>query len=176
MSDIAKPKTLDDATVLLSSVARINAAIAKIEARRRAARGKVDAAADRLLMPLVTERDALTKAIEPWWKKAAASLLKGKRKSIEIGGCVIGSRTASERLEFSHGDDAAALTAVMGSDLKAKATVVVRVLDKVGIKTLLGGKTAAATALRALGFKIGGGEEVFFIKPADNPEAKVSAQ
>jgi hypothetical protein len=172
---VTKPKSLDDATALIARVADIDGAIAAVEARRRRAIAKAGGAADAIVAPLIADRAALVAVIEPWFLKNKGTLLKGKRKSVELGGCSIGTRTEAKALEFAHGDDKAALAAVLDAKLNG-ATRLVRLLDKVAIKGFVEGKSKVGVALRGLGFKVGGGGEVFSIKRVDSAEAKVSAQ
>lgn len=176
MTRIARPRTIEQATELLARYAANAAQIGALDANRQAAIAATDAVADALVAPLAEEQTKIEALLAPWWAEHKAALTKGKRKSVDLGGCNIGTRTASEKVEFAHGDDKAALAAVLASPHKGKATALKRVLDKVVIAKLLGGTSAAAVALRALGFGIAGGGETFFIKRIDSAEAKATAR
>ncbi len=173
---ISTPRTIEAATALLARYADTAATIAAREAERQAAIAATNAAADAIVAPMAAELEQARTALQSWWLKAGAQLLGPKRKSLELGGCKVGTRLAAQRVEFTAGDDKAALAATIASPHKGKATVLKRVLDKGAIATLLRGKSAAAEALRALGFKIAGGEDVFFVSRVDSADAKVSAQ
>ena len=173
---VLPPQTAEQATALLDSYATLERRLAQIEADRADAIAKINAPADALALPLVDERKAIVEALRPWWAAAAPELTKGKRKSIELGGCKIGTRTAAERVEFALGDDKLALKAVEDQPFKGKVTQTKRVLDKAAVAVLLKGKSAAGAALTALGFRLGGGEETFFVTIAASPDAKVSAR
>jgi hypothetical protein len=172
----AKIKSVDAARASLERFAELGAAIAYAEAKRQKIVARADAAIDAIVAPLKAEQAEIAAAVEPWWTGAAADLTKGKRKSIDLGGCAIGTRTEREFVAFTGGDDKAALAAVLATDFKAKVTEVRRVLDKGAIADLLKGKSAVGVSLKALGFAMAGGGETFFIKRVDNPGAKVSAQ
>ncbi|OWK27567.1 host-nuclease inhibitor Gam family protein [Sphingomonas dokdonensis] len=173
---IATPRTTDQALELAKRYAAIGADVAMHEADRQERVAAIGADIDMKVAPLVEEAEAIRAALEPWWKKASPALLKGKRKSIDFGGCSIGTRLAGEKVDFTKGDDKAALAAVLDSPWKSKATSLKRVLDKAGLLVTLKGKSAAAEGLRSLGFRIAGGEDAFFVKRIDSADAKVSAQ
>ncbi|MEP9401872.1 host-nuclease inhibitor Gam family protein [Sphingomonas silueang] len=99
------PRTLDKATLLLERYSALAGELETIEANRNAAIADTNSIADRLGAPIVKEMDEIRAAIEPWWATAAAELTKGKRKSIELGGCVIGTRAGRAKLSIA-GDEA----------------------------------------------------------------------
>lgn len=176
MTKIRVPKSLEQATELLKRVALVDQDIAIVEAIRQSTVSIANTTADEALVPKLAERAALEAALAPWWTSAAPGLTEGKRKSIELGGCKVGTRLATEKVEFAGGDDKAALAAVTGSALRAAVTDIRRVLNKKAIAAKLKGKTKARDALLALGFSLAGGEDVFFVTRADSADAKVSAR
>lgn len=159
------PRTKEAAVDLIARFAAIDADIALLKAERQE---RLAALGDEIyakLAPLQDEAVAIRKALEPWWKRAAPALLKGKAKSVELGGYKVGTRIAAETVQFAGGDDATALAAVADLPFKSRVTQQKRVLDKKAIAALLRGKSAVAATLRTLGFGLGGGEDVFFITP-----------
>jgi phage host-nuclease inhibitor protein Gam len=173
---VAIPRTNDQALELAKRFAAIGADVAMHEADRQERLAAIGADVDMKVAPLVEEAEAIRQALEPWWKKASPALLKGKRKSIEFGGCSIGTRSSAEKVEFALGDDKLALATLADQPFKSKVTETKRVLNKTAIAGLLRGKSAVGNALSALGFRIAGGEDAFFVKRIDSPDAKVSAQ
>lgn len=170
------PRTLERATELLAMHSHTAAKIAAFEADRRERIAGINASADAVVEPLIGELAGIEAAIEPWWKANAAALTKGKRKSIELGGCKIGTRSSADTLQIGvHPDDA--LASAVASKWRKQITRVTTSLDRKAIAKLLeGGTSAIATALKGMGFTMGGGSETFFIARIDSADAKVSAQ
>lgn len=160
------PETDEAAIAMLEQLATLDADLGVIEANRAAAIAGTNAVGDALALPIITDKAAIVAALEPWWAQAAPRLTKGKRKSIELGGCKIGTKSAAEKVEHGFADDKAALAAVVAdAKVRAGATTTKRVLDKAAIAVLLKGKTAVGAALKALGFRLGGGTDTFFAAP-----------
>jgi phage host-nuclease inhibitor protein Gam len=118
MDPIRTPKSKGAATAMLERFARVDAAIGGIEDERNAAIGRVNAEADAALAPMITERDAIRDKLTVWWREAGHALADGKRKSIELGGCMIGSRAGKPSLGID-GDEAVIITALQRRDWAA---------------------------------------------------------
>lgn len=176
MTKVAIPRTVEAATELLARHSALEGQLALAEANRQSAIAATDAAADAITAPIAAELAALRGALESWWARAGAGLTGGKRKSVELGGCKVGTRTSAEKVEFTGGDDKAALAAVTDSPLRASVTEIKRVLDKKAIAATLKSKTKARAALEALGFKLAGGIETFFVSRIDSADAKAAAR
>lgn len=173
---VPQPRSLAQATEQAERYAQLAAELAAIEANRAQALAGTNGVADALAAPLIEERAAILAAMQPWWARAAAKLTDGKRKSIELGGCVIGSRTGAVALAVPGGSDKAALAIAIASPLRAKLTVPKRSLDKKGIRALIEKGGTLAAKIVALGFSLPAGEEEFFLEPIGSDEAKVSAR
>ena len=98
MTAIRQPRSTAAATDLCERWATIDGQIAEIEERRQADIAAINADADRAATDLIAQRDAITEKLEPWWAKARNDLTKGKRKSTEIGGCMVGTRIGKAKL------------------------------------------------------------------------------
>jgi phage host-nuclease inhibitor protein Gam len=159
---IRKPRSVSEAQRLCERFAAIDTEIAAIEEARDAAIAAANAEVDKDLAPLLVQRDAIKAKLDPWWADNAAALTKGKRKSAELGGVVLGTRTGSGKVTV-----AGAIDAVIAA-LRANRTLgrlFVRPkfeLDKPEIRKGLTGKHAAA--LKALGIGYEPGTETFFIE------------
>ena len=158
------PRTKEQATELLGRYAEVDAKLAAIEADRKTELGRVNGAADVVAAPLIDELAAIAAKMEPWWAKVAAELTKGKRKSVELGGCNIGTRATAAKLKHSYDTDKAAADALHASPLRKAALVFGYVLDKAATLKLLQGKDAKATKLAELGFSVDTPADTFFIK------------
>lgn len=70
-------------------VARANEQIAAIKANLETATA-----------PMAAEMKAILKAAKPWWAANADQLTDGKRKSVELAGCLVGERLSKPALAY----------------------------------------------------------------------------
>lgn len=160
----AKPRTNEQAIALLERFSALNGKLALVEAARAAAIGDANKVADAASQPLVTEIEAITGLIKPWWAKAGPDLVKKGQKSAELGGCMIGTKVAPASLTFSKGDDKAAVKALLGEKwAKPYLRVSVSVAKPATLAALDGKKHG--TQLTELGFGKSEPGDVFFLKP-----------
>ncbi|MDX5984684.1 host-nuclease inhibitor Gam family protein [Sphingomonas echinoides] len=155
------PRTVEHATELLERVSRLDGEAATIAANRDAAIAATNAVADALLVPVIQERTAIAGVLEAWWAKDGKTLLSGKRKTVELGGCVIGTKAASTSLTFTADDFDAALKALQAARWAKPYVSVKYSVDKTATKKALEGKHGEQ--LRTLGFGTSGGTDVFVL-------------
>lgn len=162
MSDpVRQPRSLTAATALAERYAVLDAQIAAIEAGRRDALAAVNARADTATVDLIDQRDRIEEKIEPWFMAAKAELTEGKRKSIELGGCMLGTRTGKATLVVAGKQEDVA--AVMSGLRWAKPFLRVKTsIDAVATLKATDGKKA--DALAKLGISKRDGEESFYIQ------------
>jgi phage host-nuclease inhibitor protein Gam len=160
-SAIKTPRTIAKATELLDLFATNTGALEKIEADRNAEIAKINAAADALAAPLVAERDRIHAVIAIWWKTAAAEITKGKRKSAELGGCMLGTRSGRTTLAIA-GNPEAVLVELQAARWAKPYVRTTHAIDKPAALKALDGPHA--TKLSALGFSKQEGEAVFFLE------------
>jgi hypothetical protein len=151
------PRTLAAALPLLERFASIGATIAAAEAQRAEDLAGINAAADKKIEPHLKELEELRTAIEPWWKKDGAQHLAGKRKTAELGGCMIGSKTGSAKVSFDFADDAAAIVALKGARLATQFVRMTPALNRQAIAAKL--KTDRPGRLAEIGFRIDQAEQ-----------------
>ncbi|MEH3098862.1 host-nuclease inhibitor Gam family protein [Sphingomonas adhaesiva] len=154
---------VDQATRLLERFAQIGHEIIVAEGQRDQAIAATNAVADAVLLPLLEEREALRAQLEPWWTRVGAALLPAKRKTMELGGCVIGTKAARPKLLFALGDDKVAAATLNGIAWAKKLLRHTPSLDKAAIATALEGKRG--DELRVLGFSMSAPEPVFVLDP-----------
>lgn len=94
----APVETLESATALLERYAVLEGQLAHIQGIRTTLISKANSAADASSKPVLDEIEVIRGKLAPWWASAAAELTKGKRKSIELGGCEIGTRQGKAKL------------------------------------------------------------------------------
>jgi len=156
----------EQATPVLERLAHLELAIELGETARDESLVAANAAADKILLPLIAERDALVEQLRPWWSRMSSTLLTGTRKSIELGGCIIGTITGRTKLAFGGGTDKAAdkaAVAALQAQRWAKPYLRTTVeVDKTAVKKGLSGKHG--DQLKALGFATPAGEEAFFVE------------
>lgn len=161
---IARPRTIEAATALLDRFVQLDGQRASIEAERNAGIAGINAAADAALTPILTELAAISAAVEPWWTGGAGlKLTEGKRKSIELGGCMIGTVKARDTLAHSFDDDDQAVDALRALPWAKPMVRVKFSLDRSAILGALDGRRAGDLA--GLGFARASGAETFFVKP-----------
>jgi phage host-nuclease inhibitor protein Gam len=166
MTAVKAPKNAAQATALLERYAALVDDVATIEARRNRMIARANAAADAKMAPLAAEAQAVALKVEPWWRANAAEL-GGKRKSIELGGCMIGTRSSRPQLQHSHETDEKAVEALRGTRYAKQGVRVSYSLYKTGVQLLLGVGGRTAAALGELGFSIKAGTDEFFVKRAE---------
>lgn len=113
------PQNKEQALALLERFAAKAGRAGEIAARRDSIIGRVNAIADAQLVPLEAELKDIVKQLKPWWAANVDELTGGKRKSIPLGGCVLGYRTSPPSVKFDGGtdDDATAAIVAAGLDL-----------------------------------------------------------
>ncbi len=149
-------------TPLLERFAQLHVELDLADAARADGIAAANAAADQIALPIVREMDEIRAAVEPWWKRNGAALLTGKRKTVELGGCMIGSKAGRSSLQFAGGDDAAATTALQAHRWAKPYVRVTYSPDKTAIGTALASKHG--DKLRALGFSKPAGDETFVLE------------
>lgn len=142
---VRKPRSLAQAQALCERFARLDGEIAAIEEARDAAIARANAVVDADLAPLLIERAEVADKLEPWWAEAGEGLTKGKCKTIELGGCVIG--TQAGRASVVVAGDEKDVRDVLSGLRWAKPFLRVSVsLDKVALGKALDGPRAVALA------------------------------
>lgn len=164
MSAIRQPRSIKAATALLERFAELDGQIEQIETERQDAIAAINARADTAANDLIAERDKIAEKLEPWWGESAAELTEGKRKSIELGGCMIGSRTGRAKLtvEGAEKDVVAALGGLRWAKLFLRVKTS---LDRTALLKAVDGKHRVALA--ELGIARGEGQETFFVERAE---------
>ncbi len=149
-------------TPLLERFAQLGVELDLAEAARADGYAAVNSIADKIALPIVKEMDEIRAAVEPWWKRNGASLLTGKRKTVELAGCMIGSKAGRSSLQFAGGDDTAATAALQAHRWAKPYVRVTYAPDKTAIGTALTGKHAKQLA--ELGFSKPAGAETFVLE------------
>lgn len=166
---IAAPQSTKDATRLLQRFARAEQALATMEATRRGLVAKINAATDKKTIPLVKLLGEISEALQPWWRENAAELTKGERKSVELGGCVIGTSLLSPSLAYAQKDADFGLAKLQAAKWAKPYVRVTYAVDKAKVRTGLKGKHGEA--LKSLGYSEVQ-PETFFIRALDIPSVK----
>lgn len=155
------PQSTEQAMVLLDRFATLDSELALAEANRQEALADTNAVADSIAIPLIAELKDIAKQLKPWWAASYDELTQGKRKSIELGGCMVGYRISPPKVTYAGGTDDEAVAALAGSGFVEQIVRTRRSLDKPALLKLLEGDDAAA--LIELGFAATQ-TEVFFVE------------
>jgi len=147
----------------LERFAEVEGALADIEEDRAAKLASIHAEADAKGAPLRAEQAKLAKQLEDWFAKRRTALLPKGRKSVVLGGCELGSRSARTTLsidgEESDVIDAMRVLRWAKPFLQPKVTI-----RRADVLKALDGKHGPA--LTELGFAKAGGSETFFVHRA----------
>lgn len=111
------PTNIEEATGLLGKYAGIITAAEQLRADADAAIAAIEAARDQALAPIEEEAKAIFAQLRPWWAVAGEMLTEGKRKSIELAGCLIGVRTTPPSLKMPKGKAEEAALALLNAGL-----------------------------------------------------------
>lgn len=155
------PRTVEQATDLIEQVARLDAEAATVAASRDAAIAATNATADALLVPILEQRSVIAGVVQAWWEASGHVLLKGKRKTMQLGGCDIGTKKAPVALTFTNDDFEAAVTALRAARWAKPYIRVTFAVAKKDTTAALSGKHGEQ--LRALGFGTRGGSDMFVL-------------
>lgn len=160
--------TTDEAISLLGRYAALQASITARRADADAKIAQIRAAVDGALAADEAQLKAWFNALKPWWAVSAEALTEGKRKSIELGGCLIGHRLSTPRVVHPNLTEAEAVEQLRDHDYDELVRVV-RELDKPAILRMLADDDVQAAEIRSLGFASKQTETFFIdrIKPAE---------
>jgi len=164
MTSHRKPRTIAAATTLLERYAELQGDIDLVEAARSEAIASANADADKAGEPLLAERDRLYELLAQWWPGVAEQLTEGKRKSIELGGCLIGSRQGRDSLAIT-GDEKVIVSALQREEWAEPLLNVKVSLDKVAVLKSIDG--VYAKPLAKLGLARKQGEVTVFVERAE---------
>lgn len=184
------PQTIEAATELAATFAALAAELADAEAQREAELAKINAAADAVAVPLKARLKDIVGQLKPWFAANVDELTGGKKKSITLGGCVIGYRISPPKVAHTHGTDGAAVTVLRGTEYEARTVRVSYALNKPAILELIeaeaegfahgadtvGGVAADGETLEALGFTARQAEEFFVDRIGPKPETGATAE
>ena len=155
------PRSLPAATRLLERFAVLEGEIGLIEAARCEAIALANVAADEAAAALLVERAELTCALEGWWAGTAPALTGGERKSIELGGCMIGTRADKPSLALA-GTPKAAILALLKTSWGKKLVKISTALDRRAITKVLDGPHKVELA--EIGFSLAHGSVGFVLE------------
>ncbi len=99
----AAPTNIAEATQRLADYHQLVSAIETMKLDARTAMGQIEAARDAGLAPLEEAAKAIFLEMRSWWAVAGGMMTEGRRKSIELAGCIIGERTTTPSLKLPRG-------------------------------------------------------------------------
>lgn len=92
--------SLAELTERVGRFATLSAEIERLEAETNEAIAALKAELAQRQQPLAAEMKAILTAAKPWWAANSGQLTDGKRKSVELAGCLIGERLSKPALAF----------------------------------------------------------------------------
>ena len=166
------PRSTNAAMTMLERYAELDGKLTDYEAARTEAIALVNAEIDKQIEPLLKEIGEITLKLEPWWTTAAAELTKGKRKSAELGGCIVGTVAGRDSLDVN-GDERAIVEALKKRVWAKTLLRVTTNLDRTAIMASLDG--THKKQLATLGLSRKKGVETFYIKRTEQGRTMASA-
>ena len=97
------PQTIDQATALAGRYAELLTGCEELRAATDSGIARIEATRDAQIAPSEQEAKDIFRQLSRWWSVAAPAMTDGKRKSVELAGCVIGERTAMPSLKLPKG-------------------------------------------------------------------------
>lgn len=168
------PSTLPDAIETIGRYLGILATSEQAKADADSAILAIQSARDELVAPLKAEADDLFLQLRAWWAVAGDDMTKGKTKSVELAGALIGERTTSPSLKIPRtmkAEDAVLFIKGLVDQFPGTEGLV-RIkteLEKPALIKLLRSNTAAGPVverIRAQGFTVSQREEFFIDRAA----------
>lgn len=168
------PSTLSDAIDTIERYLGLIAAAENAKADADAAIMAIQAARDELVAPLKADADDLFLQLRAWWAVAGPEMTKGKAKSIELAGAMIGERTTSPSLKIPRGmkaEDAAQFIKGLVENFPSMEGLlrVKTEIEKPAVIKLLRSNTATGPVvdrIREQGFVVSQREEFFIDRAA----------
>lgn len=182
-------ESTQEAIDLLARFAELDRELEALAQAADAAIAEVRATRDAAVEPWKAEMKLIFNRLKPWWAVSHADLTDGRR-SIELGGCLIGHRTTTPSLKLDGLTEAEAIEHLDALGFDAWAVRTKRELDKPALISALKKLGAAgpdgqlncdgqdAHVLADLGFRLSQREEFFIarIGPVVAPTETISDQ
>lgn len=144
------PRTIAQATDLAARYAEVDGRLAAVEAARKVELGRINAAADAEAAPLIAELEAAGAALSTWWTGGGNALAPKGRKSVQIGGCMVGTRSARSTLTIA-GNEQDVVDVLSGLRWAKPMLKVKTTLNRQTLFTGLDGKHKVALAELGIG-------------------------
>jgi phage host-nuclease inhibitor protein Gam len=167
------PQTIEEATDQLGRYSALITEAESLRADADAAIARIEAARDAALAPIEEEVKTLFLRLRTWWAVAGDMLTEGKRRSVDLAGCVLGIRLTPPSLKMPGKAPEAAVTLVNSGWAELCRHKVEP--DKPAILKMLG-HDAAGPQLAALGFSAVQKEEFFIDRAGAKPPAVEEVQ
>lgn len=94
------PQTIEQAVAAIADYADLLLGIEELQADADASIAAIKATRDHMVAPLEQRARDLFLQLRAWWGVAAPELTDGKRKSVELAGCLLGERTTPPSLKL----------------------------------------------------------------------------
>ena len=168
------PSTLPEAIGIIERYLVISSEIESTKGEADRAIIAVQTTRDEVVAPLKAEAEDLFLQLRAWWGVAGPEMTRGKTKSIELAGAMIGERTTTPSLRAPRGvkaDEAVALIEDIVDQFPAAADLLRKKteLDKQAIIKLLRSSTAVGPVVdevKAKGFTVSQRDEFFVDRAA----------
>jgi phage host-nuclease inhibitor protein Gam len=169
-------QSTEEAIALLARFAEVDAILERSKNSLEEQIAALRAQRDRFDEAYKAQLKAIFNQLKPWWAVAHQELTEGKRKSVELGGCLIGHRTSTPALKLEGITEAEAIEDLELLGFEPWAIRTKKELDKpaliAALRKLAAGKEPEemngderdAYVLDGLGLKVSQKEEFFIAR------------
>jgi phage host-nuclease inhibitor protein Gam len=120
------PQSIEEATALCARWSDLATSADEMRAGAELSIAQIEGHRDSFCEPLRQELKIIHEQLSRWWSVAAPAMTEGKRKSIELAGCVIGERTTTPMLKLPKGQTADDLADGIYGNPSLRAYIVVK--------------------------------------------------
>ncbi len=177
------PQTMEAAIAKLARFAELETGLDEIKLAADAAKAQIDAHRDQLAAPVVAELKTLLHELKPFWEARREEITGGRRKSVVLGGCEIGTRTGNPTLTYPKAREQELIEELDLLGFREWALREVLELDKPALIKALRHEgdnpldQADSAALEGLGFAVKQAETFFIARATSEPaEAAIIGQ
>lgn len=170
------PQSTEEAIELLARFAALDAEIEQVKLEADSSKALIDAHRDTCCAQPIAEQKELVARLKPFWEARRLEITGGKRKSVVLGGCEIGTRTGNPTLRYPKDSEEDLIEDLQALGFGEWALRTRPELDKLALIKALQVPADApqidqddAAALGDLGFKVAQTETFFVTRAVSEP-------
>jgi phage host-nuclease inhibitor protein Gam len=163
------PQTIEEAVTLIEEHRDLLDKADDLAADAMVAIGQIEATRDAFSAPIKARADVIFRQLRAWWGVAAPAVTDGKRKSIQLAGCIIGERTGMPKLKLDGTSEAVLAEHLADLGMGVLLRISTKLDKQAAIKSILVNDELGQLLLW-LGASTVQQEEFFIDRPRKDPE------